>query len=156
LRLLGFGEMSTRIHTSRIAGSSFDVVSRYSPDGEFQESWCVCQSERWRTVFMSPGGTLLEANAPEEKWAWQIAQWRLAKGVSGPARWVDGAQAAVPAPVVVACLPVGLRPWVGEATQVGLALIRRALKEAEGEGLLRQKSALEAQLEECVRLETIG
>src|SRR3954447_13582128 len=87
---LGIGRvletMSARIHTSRIAGSSFDLVSRYSPDGEFQESWCVCESQRWRTVFMSPGGTLLDANAPEEKWGWQVAQWRRARGVSGPAR----------------------------------------------------------------------
>jgi hypothetical protein len=139
------------IDTSRIAGSRFELVWRFDPDGVFSESWCICESERWRTVFMAPGSTLLEAEAPEERWGWQIGQWpRL--GDRGPASWGEGRHAAVSAPLVMACLPTPLQGWVVDATVHGLDRLEEQLTFApvqEREHLHTTKRAIEAQLIEC-------
>jgi hypothetical protein len=139
------------IDTSRIAGSRFDLVWRFDPDGVYSESWCICESERWRTVFMAPGATLLAAEAAEERWGWQIGQWpRL--GERDPASWGEGRHAAVSAPLVLACLPAALQGWVIDATVHGLDHLEEQLTVApvgESEHLHAMKRAIEAQLLEC-------
>jgi hypothetical protein len=141
-----------QIDTGRIAGSRFDLVSRHEPDGEFRETWCICESGRWRTVFMAPGASLLAAEAPEEIWGWQIGQWPRLRGGRGPETWGEGRHAAISAPLVMACLPEPLDSWVVEATALGLYRIERELDAApaqQQESLRANQRALEAQLAEC-------
>jgi hypothetical protein len=140
------------IDTARIVGSRFDLVSRHEPDGEFRESWCICESDAWRTVFMAPGASLLAAEAPEEMWGWQIAQWPRLRGRRGTYSWGEGTHAPISAPVVMACLPELLQSWVVEATALGLYRMEQELESApaqQQERLRAQERALEAQLVEC-------
>jgi hypothetical protein len=139
------------IDSGRIAGSRFDLVSRHEPDGRFHETWCICESDRWRTVFMAPGATLLAAEAPEEIWGWQIGQWPRLSGGRGPGTWGEGIHAAISAPVVMACLPEPLQIWVVEATVLGLDRMELELEVApaeQKESLRIHQRALQAQVAE--------
>jgi hypothetical protein len=141
-----------QIDTGRIAGSRFDLVWRLEPDGDFRETWCICESDRWRTVFMGPGASLLAAEAPEEIWGWQIGQWPRLRGGRGSETWGEGRHAAVSAPLVIACLPEPLEGWVVEATVLGLNRIELELDAApaqQQENLRARQRALQAQLAEC-------
>jgi hypothetical protein len=144
--------MSAEIDTSRIAGSRFDLVWRFEQDGTYSESWCICESERWRTVFMAPGATLLAAEAREERWGWQIGQWPRLGGERSLETWGEGRHAPVSAPLVIACLPEAIRGWVVDATILGLERLKQELTIApaqEREHLRGVKRAIEAQLAEC-------
>ena len=147
--------MDRDIDTSRLAGSGFDLVWRYDQDGTLSESWCICESERWRTVFMAPGATLLEAEAPDERWGWQIGQWPRRGGGRGLDTWGEGRHATVSAPLVIACLPESIKRWVVDATILGLERLEQQLTVAptgEREHLRGMKRAIEAQLSECADL----
>jgi hypothetical protein len=121
---------SLKIDLTYVTDSRYDVVQRYSGEGKFQETWCICEGLERRTVFMGPGAILLAAEAPEERWGWQVGQWRRTWR-SGhrewPWPWTDGAHAAIPAATVLASMPPTLEVWVVEATQAGVMLVEREL-----------------------------
>jgi hypothetical protein len=134
--------------------SDFELIERFDPEGNPEESWLSCRVLRWKTDVVPPGTVREPDQRLENALSWRVSQWQWVpeetededdddEGEWG--EWALRGHSPIAAAEVAERLPQPLMLWVRRRTEQAVELFDEL--EREGPAFAPAARRLEAELE---------